>query len=91
MFDSLDGIPRLLRLRSGHHKPPTMIRYYGEHGHNILSAGQDQVLRSFSVIRDNQNVELSQGSLEKKARKENVHIDALKFPQIIQFDASMYQ
>ncbi|OAJ39198.1 hypothetical protein BDEG_23062 [Batrachochytrium dendrobatidis JEL423] len=88
MFDSLDGIPRLLRLRSGHHKPPTMIRYYGEHGHNILSAGQDQVLRSFSVIRDNQNVELSQGSLEKKARKENVHIDALKFPQIIQFDAN---
>ncbi|KAH6572878.1 hypothetical protein BASA50_002429 [Batrachochytrium salamandrivorans] len=88
IFDSLDGIPRLLRLRSGHHKPPTMIRHYGDEGHTIISAGQDQAMRSFSIIRDSQNVELSQGSLEKKAKKNNVHIDALKLPQIGQFSAN---
>ncbi|KAH6575705.1 hypothetical protein BASA62_001790 [Batrachochytrium salamandrivorans] len=45
-------------------------------------------MRSFSIIRDSQNVELSQGSLEKKAKKNNVHIDALKLPQIGQFSAN---
>ncbi|KAI8926926.1 Utp21 specific WD40 associated putative domain-containing protein [Entophlyctis helioformis] len=88
LFDSLDGLPRLLKLRSGHHKPPTGIRHYDDDGRTILSAGQDQALRSFSIIRDAQNVELSQGSLEKKAKKINMHIDALKLPQIVQFAAN---
>jgi U3 small nucleolar RNA-associated protein 21 len=60
-FDSADGVPRLLKSRTGHHKPPTKIMYYGPDGHSILSAGQDQSLRYFSVIRDAQNTELSQG------------------------------
>ena len=66
IFDSPDGIPRHLKSRSGHFKPPTKVRYYGsgdgENGsHSIISSGQDQTLRFFSTIRDSQNVEFSQG------------------------------
>jgi U3 small nucleolar RNA-associated protein 21 len=42
IFDTLDGLPRLLKSRSGHHAPPTHINYYGEDGHFILSAGRDR-------------------------------------------------
>ena len=83
----MDGLPRLLKFRSGHHAPPTQIRHYGESGYALLSIGQDQSLRQFSVIRDAQNVEFSQGSLLKKAKKLNTQIDLLKFPQPLQFSA----
>ena len=62
IFDSADGVPRLLRSRSGHHLPPTTIQYYGQDGQWILSGAGDRSLRAFSVIRDSQSVELSQGS-----------------------------
>lgn len=89
IFDSLDGVPRLLKSKSGHHQPPILIKHYGEDGHLILSAGQDRSLRSFSVIRDEQNFELSQGKLESKSKKRNIHIDLLKLPSILQFDANV--
>lgn len=61
IFDSLDGLPRLLKLRSGHHAPPHRIRYYGDDGHIILSAASDRSVRVFSTVRDSQSTELSQG------------------------------
>ncbi|KAF8922887.1 Utp21 specific WD40 associated putative domain-containing protein [Dissophora ornata] len=82
IFDSLDGLPRLLKSRSGHHQPPTHINYYGEDGHFILSAGRDRSLRAFSTVRDSQSVELSQGSLSKKSKMLNLKIDDLKLPLI---------
>ncbi|KAF9932543.1 hypothetical protein BGZ75_004042 [Mortierella antarctica] len=82
IFDSLDGLPRLLKSRSGHHAPPTNIRYYGEDGHFILSAGRDRSLRAFSTVRDSQSTELSQGSLSKKSKLLNLKIDELKLPLI---------
>ncbi|KAJ2765213.1 rRNA-processing protein utp21, partial [Coemansia linderi] len=63
LFDGQDGVPRLLRHRSGHFASPQMIRYHDDDGRIILSAGRDRSLRYFSVFRDAQNVELSQGSL----------------------------
>ncbi|KAJ3223138.1 hypothetical protein HK099_001485 [Clydaea vesicula] len=66
IFDAIDGIPRILKFRSGHHSPPTFIRHYGNEGHNILSSGSDHSLRVFSVIRDSQNVELSQACTKEK-------------------------
>ncbi|KAL1914934.1 uncharacterized protein VTP21DRAFT_7850 [Calcarisporiella thermophila] len=88
IFDSLDGLPRLLKSRSGHHAPPTFIRYYGPDGHLILSAGRDRSLRLFSTIRDAQSTELSQGHLSRKSRLLNLKIDDLKLPQILHFSAS---
>ena len=39
IFDHPDGGGRLLRQRSGHSAPPTYVRYHGNDGKNILSAG----------------------------------------------------
>ncbi|CAO3658833.1 unnamed protein product [Umbelopsis ramanniana] len=88
IFDNLDGTPRLLKSRSGHHSPPLRIRYYGQDGHFILSSGRDRSLRAFSTIKDAQTIELSQGALAKKAKNYNLKIDELKLPQITQFAAS---
>ena len=82
IFENLDGIPRVLKSRSGHHAPPTFVRFYDEDGRYILSAGRDMSLRSFCTIRDEQNVELSQGSLEKKAKQINKSVDSLRLPCI---------
>jgi U3 small nucleolar RNA-associated protein 21 len=89
IFDSSDGKPRLLKIRSGHHQPPTSIKHYGEEGNLILSVGQDRTLRSFSCIRDEQNFELSQGKIESKANKKQIHVDDLKLRQVLQFDANV--
>ncbi|GJJ76415.1 U3 small nucleolar RNA-associated protein 21 [Entomortierella parvispora] len=88
IFDTLDGLPRLLKSRSGHHAPPTHINYYGEDGHFILSAGRDRSLRAFSTVRDSQSTELSQGSLSKKSQLLNLKIDELKLPLITTVAAS---
>ncbi len=39
VFDAIDGTARLLRFRSGHAAPPTCLKYYGEAGTRLLSAG----------------------------------------------------
>ena len=87
IFDSLDGIPRLLKSRAGHFKPPHRVKHYSSDGKHLLSAGRDQTLRSFSMIRDAQNTELSQGSLSKKSKKLQISIENLRFPTILDFDA----
>ena len=37
------------------------MRYYGEDGKGLLSAGADRALRYTSVVRDSRGYELSQG------------------------------
>lgn len=54
-------MPRLLKFRTGHHAPVNCIRYYGEDGKQILTAGRDRALRYTSVVRDSRSHELSQG------------------------------
>ncbi|KAJ1964328.1 rRNA-processing protein utp21 [Dipsacomyces acuminosporus] len=85
LFDGQDGVPRLLRHRSGHFAAPQMIRYHGEDGRSILSSGRDRSLRFFSVTRDSQNVEMSQGSLAREARTKKVKMSDLRFPPITSF------
>ncbi|PVZ99847.1 hypothetical protein BB558_004099 [Smittium angustum] len=85
LFDNYSGgdygWPRVLKQRSGHYSSPQKIRFYGKDGKKILSAGRDQTLRMFSVIRDSQSVELSQRLSGKKAKRET------RLPNIIQFAA----
>ncbi|KAJ1939726.1 rRNA-processing protein utp21, partial [Linderina pennispora] len=88
LFDGQDGVPRQLRQRSGHFAAPHMIRYYDQEGRSLLSAGRDRTLRFFSVIRDEQNTELSQGSLAREARARKARMSELRFPAITQFAAS---
>lgn len=86
IFDSSDGTGRLLRFRNGHSAPPTSVRYYGK-GRHILSAGQDKSFRVFSTIQDQQSRELSQGHVQKRARKAHMKEEELKLPPVIAFDA----
>jgi U3 small nucleolar RNA-associated protein 21 len=60
IFDNEDGSARLLRYRSGHAAPPHCLQFYGQEGRVLLSAAGDQAVRVFSVIQDQQSLELSQ-------------------------------
>ncbi|CAO3616505.1 unnamed protein product [Cunninghamella blakesleeana] len=88
IFEKENVVPKVLKSRSGHYSPPSKIRYYGDDGHFILSTGRDQSLRMFSVYRDNQSFELSQGHLEKKAKARDIRPQELKLPIITDFTAS---
>ncbi|KAJ1024816.1 hypothetical protein NDA16_002856 [Ustilago loliicola] len=79
-FESASMPPRLLKGRSGHHQPPHLIRYYGEEGKEILSAGRDRSIRSISVVRDSRSHELSQGEVQKRSNQLSVSVSSLKLP-----------
>lgn len=73
--------PRLLKSREGHSAPPRLVRYAGEGGKTILSAGgDDRSVRAISVVRDSRSAELSQGSLQKKANQTARPLVSLKLP-----------
>ncbi|SCZ96552.1 BZ3500_MvSof-1268-A1-R1_Chr8-2g10291 [Microbotryum saponariae] len=82
LFDSPSAPPRLLKQRSGHHAPPHLVRYYGEDGKAILTAGADHALRYTSIVRDSRGYELSQGSIARKATHLGVKPSSLKLPLI---------
>ncbi|EIE21950.1 WD40 repeat-like protein [Coccomyxa subellipsoidea C-169] len=87
VFDAIDGTARLLRFRSGHAAPPTCLKYYGEAGTRLLSAGQDRAFRMFSVIQDQQSSELSQGHIASRAKRLKVDQQELKLPRVTALDA----
>uniref|UniRef100_A0A8C5UH47 WD repeat domain 36 n=1 Tax=Malurus cyaneus samueli TaxID=2593467 RepID=A0A8C5UH47_9PASS len=69
IFDGPGGAGRVLRNRMGHSAPPTKIRYHGLNGEQILSAGQDGTLQSFSTVHEKFNKSLGRGSINKKKSK----------------------
>jgi U3 small nucleolar RNA-associated protein 21 len=85
VFDEtpFSAIPRLLHSRSGHAAPVTTLKFLPASsdgsdaaGKWLLSAGQDRALWGFSLRRDGQSSELSQGNVKKKAKKMG-HIDEI--------------
>ncbi|KDQ61049.1 hypothetical protein JAAARDRAFT_152054 [Jaapia argillacea MUCL 33604] len=82
LFDTPTSPPRLLKFRSGHHSPPHLIRFYGEDGKTLLTAGRDRCLRVLSVVRDERSFEMSQGSLAKKSTALSLPLSSLKYPPI---------
>ncbi|KAL5120602.1 rRNA-processing protein utp21 [Pleosporales sp. CAS-2024a] len=69
-------IPRILHSRSGHAAPVSTLRFLpsnsdgaDDHGKWLLSASQDRSLWGWSLRRDGQSTELSQGAVQKKAKK----------------------
>ena len=83
-------MPRLLRYRTGHHACPTLMSYFDETGHFILSASRDQSLRNVSVFKDGQSSELSQGAGFKKLATElSVQEAAFKHPIITHMSFSL--
>ncbi|KAK4450749.1 WD repeat-containing protein 36 [Podospora aff. communis PSN243] len=69
-------VPRILHMRSGHAAPVSCLQFLpsdfdGAEGGNkwLLSAGKDRSLWGWSLRRDGQSTELSQGNIRKKASK----------------------
>lgn len=69
-------IPRILHTRSGHAAPVTRLEFLPSDtdggdavGKWLLSAGRDRSLWAWSLRRDGQSTELSQGNIRKKAKK----------------------
>ena len=78
IFDanSLSSTPRILHSRCGHSAPVTRLNFVPSNsdgaetgGKWLMSAGKDQSLWGWSLRRDGQSTELSQGSVRKKAKK----------------------
>ncbi|KAM4707414.1 WD repeat-containing protein 36 [Discoglossus pictus] len=86
IFDGPGGQGRLLRFRMGHSAPPTFIRHHGHDGQNVLSAGQDGTLHSFSTVHDRYSKSLGHGSINKaKSKKMGVRSLSLRLPPVISF------
>lgn len=81
IFDRDDGDARLLRFRAGHSKPPKHVSFYGA-GKKLLAAGDDRSLRCFNAFRDQQNIELSQKKVSKRAKRIGVAEEELKLPPV---------
>ncbi|KAI0852989.1 WD domain-containing protein [Daldinia vernicosa] len=94
-------IPRILHTRSGHAAPVTSLQFLptdfegAEAGNKwLLSGGRDRSLWGWSLRRDGQSTELSQGNIRKKAKKYGIldsstlsrgpttTLDDLKAPEI---------
>ncbi|KAI8633405.1 WD domain-containing protein [Xylariaceae sp. FL1651] len=78
VFDAIpfSPVPRILHTRSGHAAPVTSLRFLptdfdgAESGNKwLLSGGKDRSLWGWSLRRDGQSTELSQGNIRKKAKK----------------------
>lgn len=74
VFDESKEDIRLLRYRQGHHLPPTVVRFCGEDGLNMVSAGMDRELRLVCAVHEAKNRPFSQGFVDKRGRtaKKNV-------------------
>ena len=79
-------IPRTLHSRSGHAAPINCLHFLPVEadgadtvGKWLLSASRDQSLWGWSLRRDNQSTELSQGNIRKQARKMGLLGKAINF------------
>lgn len=109
IFDakSLTTVPRILHSRSGHAAPVTTLGFLPTNsdgsdagGKWLLSAGRDQSLWGWSLRKDGQSTELSQGNIRKKAKKlgvlgkdleidQSTSLEDLKAPEITCFSSSL--
>lgn len=91
IFDSFDGAGRLLRIREGHADPPTLVRFYGNDGNYLLTAGSDSSLRLFSTVTEILNKSLGKASFNRKSSKRRSRLveDPLQMPPIVDFSTEM--
>ncbi|PQE05504.1 WD domain-containing protein [Rutstroemia sp. NJR-2017a BBW] len=101
-------IPRILHSRSGHAAPVTHLQFLPTDsdgadagGKWLLSAGKDRSLWGWSLRRDGQSTELSQGNIRKKAKKMGIlahsslanepstTLEDLKAPEIVCLASSL--
>uniref|UniRef100_A0A8D3DVJ7 Small-subunit processome Utp21 domain-containing protein n=1 Tax=Scophthalmus maximus TaxID=52904 RepID=A0A8D3DVJ7_SCOMX len=92
IFDQEGGGARLLRSRQGHSAPPTTIHHHGNDGKNILSAGQDGTLQSFSTVHERFNKNLGHGEVKGQThsfqKKKGLSYEELRLPSILAFSSA---
>lgn len=83
-FDMSDDSASLFKIREGHFKPPTLIRFHGENGESILSAGNDSSIRVFNTVTEIANKSFGRASYNRKLSKKrgNKWFDPLTMPPI---------
>lgn len=105
IFDEMpfSPIPRILHQRSGHGAAVTKLHFLpsasdgsDDTGKWLMSASQDRSLWGWSLRRDGQSTELSQGALQKKAKKQGLlsagnrdALEDLKCPPITSMACSL--
>jgi U3 small nucleolar RNA-associated protein 21 len=105
IFDDMpfSPIPRILHSRSGHGAPITNLEFLptasdgsDDTGKWLMSASRDRSLWGWSLRRDGQSTELSQGALQKKAKKQGLlaagnrdTLEDLKCPPITSIACSL--
>ena len=95
-------IPRTLHSRSGHAAPITKLKFLPSAsdgseatGKWLISAGHDRSLWAFSLRKDGQSTELSQGNVKSKAKKmghladETSNVEDFKAAPIIDIACSL--
>ncbi|XP_004530020.1 WD repeat-containing protein 36 [Ceratitis capitata] len=87
IFDMPDNGARMLRIREGHTGPPLCIRYHGNSGTMILSAGEDSALRVFSTVTESFNRSMGKASYNRRVskKKNRFEEDSQRMPPIIEF------
>uniref|UniRef100_A0A3Q3XGH5 Uncharacterized protein n=1 Tax=Mola mola TaxID=94237 RepID=A0A3Q3XGH5_MOLML len=88
IFDQEGGGARLLRCRQGHSAPPSTICHHGNDGKNILSAGQDGTLQSFSTVHERFNKSLGHGWFNTNKKKKGLIYEELRLPAITNFSSA---
>uniref|UniRef100_A0A673MV48 WD repeat domain 36 n=1 Tax=Sinocyclocheilus rhinocerous TaxID=307959 RepID=A0A673MV48_9TELE len=83
IFVVAGGDGRLLRHRTGHSAPPTKIQHNDQSGINILSAGQDGTLQSFSTVHERFNKSLGHGNNYNYYNFLLVHVKLIDWDGII--------
>ncbi len=109
IFDanSLSPTPRILHSRCGHAAPVTRLNFVPSNsdgadteGKWLMSAGRDQSFWGWSLRRDGQSTELSQGNIRKKAKRlgllgknleneKSTTLEDLKAPEITSMACSL--
>ena len=105
IFDEtpFNPIPRILHSRSGHGAPVTQLQFLpsasdgsDDTGKWLMSGSKDRSLWGWSLRRDGQSAELSQGAVQKKAKKQGLlvagnrdSLEDLKCPPITSIACSL--
>ena len=109
IFDAtiFSTLPRILHSRGGHAAPVTQLSFLpssadgsDEGGKWLMSAGRDQSLWGWSLRRDGQSTELSQGNVRRKAKRlgilgkgldaqSSTNLEDLKAPEITSIACSL--
>ncbi|KAL5401377.1 hypothetical protein PMIN06_008453 [Paraphaeosphaeria minitans] len=91
LFDQtlFSAVPRILHSRGGHAAPISSLKFLPSNsdgaddvGKWLLSASQDRSLWGWSLRRDGQSTELSQGAVQKKAKKAGLLKAGAKDPRL---------